>query len=83
MEYYDLTKDFTAYSALFKLTPESTFIRDALSNKVVVLSNDENDINLKINNEKRLITNVYGDIREMYNNRISSHNLKLLIKLNL
>lgn len=77
VDIYNMKKKFSAYSALFNLTPWSTFMRDGLSNRVVVLYNDENDVNLKINNEKRLITNLYNYIRDMYNTRISNHELSL------
>ena len=39
MDYNNMTKQFSAYSALFNLTPNSTFVRDGLSNKVTVLLN--------------------------------------------
>ena len=81
MDKYDIRKEFSAYSALFNLTPNSTFIRDGLSNKVIVLYNDESDLNLKINNEKRLKSNVYRYVRDMYNDRIKSHNLKSVREL--
>lgn len=77
MDYFSMTKQFSAYSALFNLTPNSTFVRDGLSNKVTVLFNDENGVNLKINNEKRLKSNLYGYIRDMYKERIRSHSLSI------
>lgn len=77
MDYFNTIKQFSAYSALFNQTPNSTFMRDGLSNKVVKLYDDENDINLKINNEKRLKSNLYGYIHDMYNERINKHKLSL------
>ena len=77
MEYYNTLKQFSAYSALFNLMPNSTFMREGISNKVQYLYNDENGVNLKINNEERLKTNLYNYIRDMYNNRIHDHNLLL------
>ena len=49
MDFYNMQKEFPAYSALFNLTPNSTFMRDGISNKVVVLYNDDNEINLPTN----------------------------------
>ena len=43
-----MRKQFSAYSAIFNLTSSSTFMRDGISNKVVVLYNDDNEINLPI-----------------------------------
>ena len=54
MDYYSMRKQFSAYSAIFNLTSSSTFMRDGISNKVIVLYNDDNEINLPINNEMRL-----------------------------
>lgn len=75
---YQMRKEFSAYSALFNLTPHSTFMRDGISNKVIVLfPEDEDGKNLEINNELRLKTNLYDIIRDMYNNRIKKYNLSL------
>ena len=59
MDYYSMRKQFSAYSAIFNLTSSSTFMRDGISNKVIVLYNDDNEINLPINNEMRLKSNLY------------------------
>ena len=73
-----MKKKFPAYSALFNLTPHSTFMREGISNKVIVLFDEgENGKNLPINNEVRLKTNLYAIIRDMYNNRIKKYNLSL------
>lgn len=72
-----MRKQFSAYSAIFNLTSSSTFMRDGISNKVVVLYNDDNEINLPINNEMRLKSNLYDYLRDMYNNRINRYNLSL------
>ena len=77
MDYYSMRKQFSAYSAIFNLTSSSTFMRDGISNKVVVLYNDDNEINLPINNEMRLKSNLYNHIRDMYNNRIKKYDLSL------
>lgn len=75
---YKMRREFSAYSALFNLTPHSTFMRDGISNKVIVLfPEDENGKNLPINNELRLKTNLYNIIRDMYNTRIKKYNLSL------
>ena len=60
MDYYSMRKQFSAYSAIFNLTSSSTFMRDGISNKVIVLYNDDNEINLPINNEMRLKSNLYN-----------------------
>ena len=65
MDYYSMRKQFSAYSAIFNLTSGSTFMRDGISNKVVVLYNDDNEINLPINNEMRLKSNLYNIIRDI------------------
>lgn len=77
MDYYSMRKKFSAYNAIFNLTSSSTFMRDGISNKVIVLYNDDNEINLPINNEMRLKSNLYNYLRDMYNNRIKRYNLSL------
>lgn len=72
-----MRKQFSAYSAIFNLTSSSTFMRDGISNKVIVLYNDNNEINLPINNEMRLKSNLYDYLRDMYNNRINGYGLSL------
>lgn len=77
MDYNNMTKQFSAYSALFNLTTNSTFMRDGISNRVKELYNDGIGINLKINNEERLKANLYPHIRDMYKERINDHDLSL------
>ena len=77
MDYNSMRKQFPAYSAIFNLTSSSTFMRDGISNKVIYLYNDENGVNLPINNEMRLKSNLYNYIRDMYNDRIKKYNLSL------
>lgn len=77
MDYYSMRKQFSAFSAIFNQVSHSTFMRDGISNKVTVLYNDDNGVNLPINNEMRLKSNLYDYIRDMYNERIKRYNLSL------
>lgn len=77
MDYNTMKKQFPTYSALFNLTPRSTFMRDGISNQVSRLFNDEFGVNLDINNEDRLINSLYPSIRDMYKERIQSHELSI------
>ena len=77
MDYFNMKKQFSAYSAIFNNVPSSTFVRAGISTKVKRLFPDENGVNLPINNEKRLKESAYVNIRDMYNERIKHHNLSL------
>lgn len=68
---------FTAYSALFRAVNNSMFINNKLSNKIVWMNNDKKDANMKIFNEKRLKSILFKEIKSLYNDRITFHNLKL------
>ena len=48
---------FSAYSALFNNVDNSVFMRDKITNRITWIYNDENNMNLPINNEKRLKQN--------------------------
>lgn len=72
---------FSAYSALFNNVDNSIFMRQKITNKVMWIYKDENNLNLKINNEKRLKENLFKLIQKAYNNRINHYNL-LLPRLN-
>lgn len=75
MDYNNMKKQFPAFSALFNLTPMSTFMRDGISNQVNWLFDDGIGVNLDINNEGRLKTTLYSSIRDMYNERKRHHGL--------
>ncbi len=68
---------FSAYSAMFNNVDRSIFMRDKITNKVLWIYKDDNNLNLKINNEKRLKENLFKKIQTLYNNRINSYNLLL------
>ena len=68
---------FSAYSALFNNVDNSVFMRDKITNKIMWIYNDENNMNLTINNEKRLKENLFKKIQKQYNNRITKYNLSL------
>ncbi len=72
---------FSAYSALFNNVDNSIFMRNKITNKVMWIYKDENNLNLKINNEKRLKENLFKLIQKAYNNRINHYDL-LLPRLN-
>lgn len=68
---------FSAYSALFNNVDNSIFMRKKITNKVMWIYKDDNNLNLKINNEKRLKENLFKEIQTLYNNRINKYNLLL------
>lgn len=72
----DYDYDFPAYSALFNAVDKSIFIRDKLANQVNYIKRDQNDLNLKIRNEKRLVNILFKEIQNAYNDRIINYNLK-------
>lgn len=73
----DFKVPFAAYSALFRAVNNSMFINDKLSNKISWLFNDKNDSNLEIFNEKRLKEILFKEIKLLYNDRITFHDLNL------
>ena len=75
MSYNEDDISFPAYSALFNYVDESIFIRNKISNKVQTILNDTNDLNLKINNEKRLKSILFNEIKDKYNSRINDYEL--------
>ena len=68
---------FSAYSALFNNVDNSIFMRDKITNRVMWIYNDDNNLNLKINNEIRLKENLFNEIQTLYNNRIIKYDLLL------
>lgn len=68
---------FAAYSALFRAVNNSMFINDKLSNRIVWLNNDKNGSGPIINNEKRLKSILFNEIKLLYNDRINFYNLNL------
>lgn len=68
---------FSAYSALFNNVDNCIFMRDKITNKVMWIYKDENNLNLKINNEQRLKENLFKRIKKDYDNRINRYNLLL------
>ena len=66
---------FSAYSALFNNVDNCIFMRDKITNKVMWIYKDENNLNLKINNEQRLKENLFKQIQKAYNNRINNYEL--------
>lgn len=68
---------FSAYSALFNNVDNSVFMRDKITNRITWIYNDENNMNLPINNEKRLKQNLFKEIQRQYNNRINKYGLSL------
>ena len=75
MDMYDVP--FSVHSALFRAVNKSMFINDKLSNQIVWLKGDKNDL-LDIHNEKRLKSILFKEIKTYYNDRINSHNLNLI-----
>ena len=75
MDDYDIP--FAAYSALFRAVNNSMFINDKLSNRIVWLNNDKNGSGPIINNEKRLKSILFKEIKMLYNERINFHDLNL------
>lgn len=75
MDNYDVP--FAAYSALFRAVNNSMFINDKLSNRIVWLNNDKNGSGPIINNEKRLKSILFNEIKMLYNDRINFHDLNL------
>ena len=75
MDMYDVL--FSVHSALFRAVNKSMFINDKLSNQIVWLKGDKNDL-LDIHNEKRLKSILFKEIKTYYNDRINSHNLNLI-----
>ena len=68
---------FSAYSSLFNNVDNSIFMREKITNKVMWIYKDENNLNLKINNEQRLKENLFKHIQKSYNNRINNYDLLL------
>lgn len=68
---------FSAYSALFNNVDNCIFMRDKITNKVMWIYKDENNLNLRINNEKRLKENLFKQIQKAYNTRINNYDLSL------
>ena len=68
---------FSAYSALFNNVDNSIFMREKITNRVMWIYKDENNINLKINNETRLKENLFKKIQTEYNSRINNYDLLL------
>ena len=66
---------FSAYSALFNNVDNCIFMRDKITNKVMWIYKDENNLNLKINNEQRLKENLFKQIQKAYNDRINNYEL--------
>ena len=66
---------FSAYSALFNNVDNCIFMREKITNKVMWIYKDENNLNLKINNEQRLKENLFKEIQKAYNNRINNYDL--------
>lgn len=64
-----------AHSALYNAIKGLIFMGDRYACKVSHLSNDENDSNLKINNEKRLKDILFREIMAAYNKRIDEYDL--------
>lgn len=73
----DFNVPFAAYSALFRAVNNSMFINDKLSNKIVWLNSDKTDSGSKIYNEKRLKSILFKEIKSLYNDRITFHDLNL------
>ena len=73
----DYNIPFAAYSALFRAVNNSMFINDKLSNRIVWLNNDKNGSGPIINNEKRLKSILFNEIKMLYNDRITFHDLNL------
>lgn len=67
--------NFSAYSALFNAVNKSVFMRDKISNQVIDIFSDENDLNDDINNEERLKKILFKEIMDKYNKRIETYNL--------
>ncbi|WP_406537200.1 hypothetical protein [Methanobrevibacter sp.] len=73
----DFSVPFAAYSALFRAVNNSMFINEKLSNRIVWLNKDKTESNLEIYNEKRLKSILFKEIKSLYNDRITVHDLNL------
>lgn len=73
---------FSAYSALFNNVDNCIFTRNKVSNQVKWINKDDNDLNIKIKNEKRLKRILFNEIKSLYNNRINRYNLEGFSRIN-